>query len=318
MATSEAASKNLRLNNSATAPKPPSSGSQEILIEVITMAANPADYKLSELLWPILSRLLTPKPASPGLDFCGRVVFLPEGSKEEDPGHDPLHQGQLVFGRLDYPYQFGTLGQFIKAPRSGVVPLPDGVDVDHAAAIGTHGVPKLSSIAKILGCHTVVSCSGANAELCQSLGADEIIDYTKCNLSQTLKSSGQVFDLLVDNVSKPHDLYKAANHFLKKKGHFVQVAASDDSLKGVFVMLSRWLLPSFLGGGRHPWRFLQCKNDLNALVQIGQWVKEEKLKVLIDSTFEYEDAPEAYVKLRTFRTRGKIVIHVTDRPQVKS
>ncbi|CAM6114433.1 unnamed protein product [Calypogeia fissa] len=257
--------KNLRLNNSATPPKPTTSGSQEILIEVISMAANPADYKLSELLWPILSRLLTPKPASPGLDFCGRVAFLPEGLKEEDPGHEPLHQGQLVFGCLDYPYQFGTLGQFIKAPRSGVVPLPDGVDVDPAAAIGTAALTAYQSlapyveegskvfinggsggvgtftiqIAKILSCHTVVSCSGANAELCQSLGADEIIDYTKCNLSQTLKSRGQVFDLVVDNVSKPHDLYKAANHFLKKKAHFVQVATSDDSLKGVFVMLSR-------------------------------------------------------------------------------
>lgn len=37
-----------------------------------------------------------------------------------------------------------------------------------------------------------------------------------------------------------------------------------------------------------------------------------------DSTFKFEKAPEAYKKLRTGTTMGKIVVHVTKRPQVKS
>lgn len=263
---------------------------------------------------------------------------------KEDPKHEPLKRGQLVFGKLDWTYQFGTLGQFIKCPRSGVAPLPDGVDVDQAAAIGTAALTAYQSlvsyvregsrifinggsggvgiftiqIAKILGCHVTVSCSGGNAELCKSLGADEVVDYTACDLSETLSARGQVFDLLVDNVSKPYDLYKTSDHFLRKGMPFVQVAAADDSLRGALSMLPRWLLPSFLGGGQHPWHILMLKNNVDQLVQIGQWVKEGKIRVLLDSTFEFEGAPEAYKKLRTKRARGKIVVNVTERPRNKS
>jgi NADPH:quinone reductase-like Zn-dependent oxidoreductase len=331
---------NMRLNTAAILPKPPVPGSHEVLIEVISMAINPADYKLPEL--PIVPRLVITKPASPGFDFCGRVVSWADGVNE-DPKYKPLKQGQLVFGRLDWTYQFGTLGQFIKCPRAGFAPLPDGVDVDHAAALGTAALTAYQSlvpyvkegsrifinggsggvgiftiqIAKILGCHVTVSCSGANAELCKSLGADEVVDYTACNLSETLKARGEVFDLLVDNVSKPYDLYKASDHFLKKGVPFVQVAAADDSLQGALSMLPRLLLPRFLGGGQHPWHILLLKNSVEQLTQIGQWVKEGKIKVLLDSTFEFEHAPEAYKKLRTKRARGKIVVNVTERPNVE-
>lgn len=331
---------NLRLNRAATPPKPPKPGSQEVLLEVISMALNPADYKLPE--YPILPRFVIPKPASPGLDFCGRIVSCADGINS-DPKLEPLEEGQLVFGRLDWPYQFGTLGQFVRCPRAGIAVLPAGVDVDHAAAIGTAALTAYQSlapyvkegsrvfvnggsggvgiftiqIAKILGCHVTVSCSGRNAELCESLGADEVVDYTAGSLAEMLKAKRDVFDLLVDNVGKPYDLYKASDHFLRKGGLFLQVAAADDLLSGILGILSRWMLPGFLGGGRHSWRILMLKNDVEGLVRIGQWVKEGKIKVLLDSVFEFEDAPEAYRKLRTERARGKIVVNVTERPKAK-
>jgi len=322
--------KNLHLNHASPPPPPPAPGSQQVLIEVISMAVNPADYKIPEL--PLVGRLLIKKPASPGLDFCGRVVSCADDT-------DTLKPGELVFGRLDRPYQFGTLGQFITAPRSGIVPLPPGVDVDHAAAIGTAGLSAYQSIvpyvkggdrifinggsggvgifaiqiAKILGCHVVVSCSSTNAQLCESLGADEVIDYRNLDVSQALKSRGQVFDLVVDNVSGPHDLYKASDHFLRENARFVQVGAADDSLWGIWTMLRSWLLPTFLGGGQHSWRFLQVKNSSDELAQIGQWVREGKIKVLHDSVFPFEDAPKAYKKLKTGRAKGKIVVRITER-----
>ena len=329
--------KNLNLNHAAPLPTYPVAGSQDVLVEVISMALNPADYKLTEL--PLVGRLLIPKPASPGFDFCGRVVSCADGN-EAPSGTTTLEPGELVFGELGWPVQFGTLGQFVKVPRSGVVPLPPGVDIDQAAAIGTAALTAYQSlapyvkpgnqvfinggsggvgifaiqIAKLLGCHVVVSCSGANAQLCKDLGADETIDYTISDISQTLSSRGQVFDLVVDNVSRPHDLYKASDHFLRVGAPFVQVAAADDSLSGLWSMVLRWLLPGFLGGGKHPWHLMTLKNNLDELTQIGQWVREGKIKVMLDSVFAYEDAPKAFERLRTNRARGKVVINVTARP----
>jgi NADPH:quinone reductase-like Zn-dependent oxidoreductase len=330
---------NLRLNTAATPPKPPKPGSQLVLIEVISMALNPADHKLPRL--PILPRLLIPKPASPGLDFCGRVVTVAEGMKK-DPNHEPLNPGQLVFGRLNWPYQHGSLAQFILCPRIGIAPLPSGVEIDHAAAIGVAGQTAYQSlapyvregsrvlinggsggvgtftiqIAKLLGCHVTVSCSGRNEELCRGLGADEVVDYTKGNLGEMVKAKGLGFDLLVDNVGRPLDLYKASDAFLAPGAPYLQIAASDDSVEGVLAMLSRLLLPRFLGGGQHPWRILMVKDSTEELVRIGQWVKEGKIKVVLDEVFAFEDAPEAYKKLKTGRARGKIVVNVTERPKV--
>jgi NADPH:quinone reductase-like Zn-dependent oxidoreductase len=329
---------NLHLNNAAKPPQPPKPGSQLVLIEVISMAVNPADYKLP--LLPLLPRFLIPKPASPGFDFCGRVVSSADGMKDH-PGHEPLKAGQLVFGRFNWPYQHGTLAQFILCPRTGIAPLPSGVDIDHAAAIGVAGqtayqsvVPYVKEgskvfvnggsggvgiftiqIAKILGCHVTVSCSGRNAEFCKSLGADEVVDYTQGSLAQMLSAKGQVFDLLVDNVGMPFDLYKASDAFLAPGAPFVQVAASGDSLQGVLEMAKRWGLPRFLGGGKHPWKIFSVKDSAEELVRVGQWVKEGKIKVVLDEVFEYGDAPKAYEKLKTGRARGKIVVHVTERPE---
>lgn len=133
----------------------------------------------------------------------------------------------------------------------------------------------------------MVSCSAVNAQLCRDRGADEIIDYTTADVSQSLKLRGQIFDLLVDNVSRPYDLYKASDDFLRDKPPFVQVAVAGDSLRGVWSMVPRWPLPQFIGGGKHPWRLLQVKNNVDELTEIGQWVREGKLKVVLDSVFDF-------------------------------
>jgi hypothetical protein len=93
---------------------------------------------------------------------------------------------------------------------------------------------------------------------------------TTSDISQTLKiARRKVFDLLVDNVSRPHDLYKASDHFLRDKTPFVQVAAADESLRAAWRRVPRWLLPRIPGGGKHPGiRFV--KNIMDDLAQLGQ------------------------------------------------
>jgi NADPH-dependent curcumin reductase CurA len=44
------------------------------------------------------------------------------------------------------------------------------------------------------------------------------------------------------------------------------------------------------------------------LSQIGQWVAEGKIKVIKDTILPFENASEGFTRLRTGRTRGKIVI----------
>lgn len=170
---------------------------------------------------------------------------------------------------------------------------------------GTFGI----QIAKSRGCHVTVSCSPAKADLCRSLGADEVIDYTTVDISQALKAKGQVFGLVVDNVGSPENLYKAADDFLLPHGKFVQVGGPV-SLSSAKTVASRLLLPSFLGGGKHKYEFYTIKHGQEDLKQLGQWVAEKKVKVVIEETFELEDLPKAFEKLRKGRNAGKLVIRI--------
>ncbi|KAI9666903.1 MAG: hypothetical protein M1831_001408 [Alyxoria varia] len=325
------------------AQKPPSDPlpPNKNLIRVTHAALNPVDYKLAEL--PAIGGFIGKAPATPGLDFAGRVEKL-------GPGQDKtgLQVGQKVFGRLEGPAKFGTLAQYTVVSAEGTAPLPDGIDPSHAAAVGTAGMtayqclqPFLKErlaktdaekprvfinggsggtgtfgiqIAKALGCHVTTTCSTANVELCRSLGADEVIDYKSQDVVQTLTEKGQTqkFDHVVDNVGSPAELYKASDNFVSPQGKYTQVGA-DMSLSAMGGMAGRFIRPGFLGGGKTPFQFVQCKSSRQDFTQIAQWMQEGKVKAILEpEKFGWNDVPKAYEKVKSGRTKGKIVIEVPD------
>ncbi|KAK2615444.1 hypothetical protein N8I77_002198 [Diaporthe amygdali] len=328
--------KNLALSATAAHPRPqspPSLSKDELLVRVRAAGLNPVDYKIPELPYSI-SRTMISVPASPAMDFAGTVVA--HGSAIEFP----VKAGDSVFGRLD-PGRFGALGEYIVAKSSGCASLPSGVSLEHASGVGSVGLAAFSSIvpnvpaahspggppfrifinggsggtgtfgiqiAKLLGCHVTTSCSARNVELCKSLGADEVLDYTQGDLVGALKAKGQVFDLVVDNVgSSPRDLYSACDQFLVPSGQFVQVGAGM-SMADMQLMMSRMMLPSFLGGGSRKFSLAVAKNKHEDLARLGEWIAAGKIKVVVDEIFEFDDAAKAYEKLRTGRARGKIIV----------
>ncbi|KAF2194124.1 reticulon-4-interacting protein 1, mitochondrial precursor [Zopfia rhizophila CBS 207.26] len=310
----------------AGAPKPKISDDQ-ILVEVLSMALNPADYKVPEMA--LVSKFMISKPASPGADFCGRVAATRKNV-------DSLQVGELVFGAIPTYAKYGSLAQFIVASREEYVSMPEEIQIDDAASIGVAGLTAYHSIApnvkdgdkifvnggsggtgifciqiaKALGCHVTTSCSTANINLCKSLGADEVLDYKSIDIIKKLEEMGQVFSLVVDNVGSPSNLYKASTSFLPPSGKFVQVGM-DTSLDSAKQIAGNTLLPGFLGGGKRKYEFLMLKNSADSLTQLGKWMKEGKIKAVIDSVFEFDDALKAIEKLKTGRARGKIVVHVS-------
>ena len=169
-------------------------------------------------------------------------------------------------------------------------------------------------MAKALGCHVTTSCSTPNVGFCKSLGADEVIDYKTTNIVDMLSSKGQIFNLVVDNVGTPDNLYKASSAYLTPSGKFVQIGVQN-SLGGMKTVTSNMLLPSFLGGGKNSFQMMMAKPSAEALEQMGEWFKDGKLKGMVDTVFEWEDAPKAFEKLKTGRAKGKIVVRV---PQDKA
>ena len=327
---------NLKLNT--TAPLPTNSSSlpaDQTLVQVLAVSLNPVDYKFPEI--PLLGRLITGSPSTPSIDFAGRVVAT--GPNSNKISTTDLKPGQLVYGRLDGPSKFGTLAEYTVAPRQGCVPIPSGVSVIDAACASSVALtayqcimPKIQGgigervfinggsggtgtfgiqIAKAAGCHVTTSCSGTNVELCKSLGADTVIDYRSKDITAELKRMPP-FDLVVDNVGVPSDLYWQGPSFMKPGAPYVQTGAPAISLDFVWGNLTKTLWPRWFGGGQRPWEFLGLKSKLEDYAQIGRWMQEGKVRAVVDETFEFEDKGpvKAFEKLRTGRAKGKIVVKV--------
>lgn len=314
--------KHLKIDEAAAQP---AIGDDEILVEVHAMALNPVDYKITESGMPLTALGLK---CIPGADFCGKVAKA--GKKI-----DSFQIGEWVFGAKVGAVSNGTLSQYVSVAQDCLTSLPSGVQVDDAATVGIVGLTEMQAIkpnvkagdkvfinggsggtgvygiqiAKALGCHVTTTCSTGNVELCKSLGADEVIDYKTNDIVEALTAKGPVFQLAVDNVGTPGNLYKQSASYLLPKGKFVQVGATP-SLGGFAQIGSNFLVPGFLGGGKRSYQLLMAKASTDDLKQIGAWMKEGKVRAVRDEVFEWEDAPKAFEKLKTGRSKGKIVVHV--------
>ncbi|KAK3614884.1 hypothetical protein LTR56_026950 [Elasticomyces elasticus] len=305
----------------------------QVLVEVYFAGLNPVDYKIAENA--VLTRLLVSKPASPGLDFAGRVIAVgPNSGRITD---EELELRQLVFGKLDLPQKFGTLGQFIVAPRAGCAPLSDGGRLPEAASLGTVGLSAYQSIApfaqagsnifihggsggtgtcgiqiaKELGCYVVTTCSGRNVDYCRSLGADEVIDYTETDILSALRGQGRLFDVIVDNAGMNTNLYRNIWEVAKPDANFVQVAGDPDfstAVKAVSRLL--WIK---IFGGQKKLHYLGVKNQYAQLTELEKWLQGNRLRLLVEEVFRFEDAPRAFEKLKSHQGKGKIVVKMSDK-----
>jgi NADPH:quinone reductase-like Zn-dependent oxidoreductase len=123
--------KNLVLNDSVPLPTVSSRlGDADLLVRVLAASLNPGDYNFPNL-GPI-ARAAVRTPATPGVDFCGRVVQTTETV-------DDFAIGDLVFGRIAVQ-KHGTTGEYIVAPTKACAHVPEGVSVDDAAAVGVAGM----------------------------------------------------------------------------------------------------------------------------------------------------------------------------------
>lgn len=323
--------KNLKLNPTAPLPTPKP---DQHLVRILAVALNPIDYKPAEI--PGVGRFAIPKPATPGIDFAGTIVTPASNS--------PLKVGQLVFGAAgSLPLAGGALAEFAVSGSNAAVAIPDGVKPVVVATVAVAGLSAYQSIlrhvkrgdrlfinggsggtgtfgiqfAKAAGCHVTTTCSGANVELCKSLGADRVVDYRAENVVEALKGSESKFDHVVDNVGKNKELIWRCHEFLREGGSYVMVGA-EPSLAALTDSMKRKVWPSFLGGIKRKVTGFWPQPNREDLQQIGEWIKDGTVKPMIDEKFSFEQAPQAIERLKTGRAKGKIIVDVATETYDKS
>ncbi|TQV94426.1 hypothetical protein V2A60_002543 [Cordyceps javanica] len=314
----------LKLNSEVRRPRSEDLKGQDILVKVRSAALNPADYKVVEL--GFVANAVFRFPKTPGMDLSGQVVAV-------GPEVTDILVGDHVLGRLDPFKSTGALSEMVILERDGYAKIERDADLDHAAGLGTAALTAYQTIkpyvqagdkvfinggsggtgtfgiqvAKLLGCHVTTTCSTGKIALCEELGADEIIDYKTTDILEVLQKAGPIYSVFVDNVGAV-DLHPKSSAFLLPTAPFVSIGGG--SIGHVANVACAMIRPSFLGGGKNKFISYLTKNSHDDLDQIGKWYSKGDLKSVIDSTYEFDDAPAAFSHLKKGSSAGKIIVHI--------
>ena len=299
----------------------PTIGDDEVLVRINAAALHIGDVFAVEGS-PFVVRLATglrrPKYGVPGFDLAGTVVAVGSAVTR-------FAVGDEVFGSGS-----GTAAEFAKAGEDELVSKPADLSWLQAAAIPTSGLAALHGlrdagrvkagqkvlvngasggvgtfaiqIAKAYGAHVTGVTSSANVELVESLGADDVIDYTREDFTRL---TGR-FDLILDNIEnrRLEDVRRA----LAPRGTLVLNSGTGASGLRMLVRLVRPILLSPFSSQTMR-RFVSNPNaaDLQVLKDL---VDEGRLTPAIDRCFALGETVEALRHIRAGHARGKVVLSV--------
>jgi NADPH:quinone reductase-like Zn-dependent oxidoreductase len=169
-----------------------------------------------------------------------------------------------------------------------------------SGSVGTAGV----QLAKHFGAHVTAVCNTKNLELVRSLGADEVIDYTR----EDFTKNGETYDVVFDAVGK-HS-FRRCRRSLKRGGTYVSTDPGSLWHVPLFALLTRWIGDKKvkLGITRY------SKKDVLFLKEL---VEAGKYRAVIDRRYPMEDVIEATRYVETGQKTGNVVLTMNGRGDPK-
>ncbi len=160
--------------------------------------------------------------------------------------------------------------------------------------VGTYAV----QLAAYFGAQVTAICSTRNTALVRSLGANEVIDYTR----EDITTSNRRFDRIIA-INGYHTL-SAYKHLLVPNGIFVMVGGS---LKQIFTSL---LFGSLMSLGSKKIRTLAAKPKREDLEFVLDLVASNKIHPVIDRCYPLEQTAQAMSYVSEGHAQGKVVITI--------
>ena len=301
----------------------PTPADDEILVRIRAAAVNPLDWHTmrgTPYIMRIGSGLRKPKVTRLGVDYAGTVEAVGRNVTQFKPGDD-------VFGG-----RTGALAEYVSARADRAVVLkPANLTFEQAASVPVAAITALQGlrdkgkiqpgqkvlingasggvgtfavqIAKTFGADVTGVCSTRNVEMVRSLGADQVIDYTREDYTR----SEQRYDVILDNVGNRALLDN--RRILNPDGKYVLIGGGgpdDGRWIGPFVKpIAALVLSPFVSQDMGMMLADLNKSDLTFLSDLMQ---EGKVTPVIDRRYRLSEAPEAIRYLEEGRARGKVVI----------
>ena len=295
----------------------PAPTDNEVLVRVHASTICAADYRLKGfpfiLGWVVGLR----KGKILGMELSGTVESVGKAVTR-------FRAGDPVFGGTGF--KFGAHAEYACALESRLEMKPVNMTLEEAAAVVFGGFTALFflrkaniqpgqnvlvygasgsvgvfavQLAKYFGAQVTGVCSTSNLDMVKSLGADEMVDYTREDFSK----AGRVYDVIVDTVGKAG--FSRSLKSLKRGGPYVLIAPSG----GLFSILGdiprQWWISitgaaKIIGGLPRP-----APGDLSFLKGL---IEAGKLRTVIDRRYSLQQIAEAFRYAEAGHKKGHVII----------
>lgn len=292
----------------------PTIRADELLVKVHATSVNPVECRIRSGQLRAIFRIKL--PAILGVDVSGEVVAV--GSSVQN-----FKVGDEVYAFIRES-RGGAYAEYVAVPaiwvgrkpanlrdiEAGVVPgvgltaLQVLEDIAHvqagqkilinggAGGVGTFAI----QIARALGAEVTAVCSTAKVELVKRLGAQQVIDYTKEDFTQTPER----YDVILDCVG--NHTYLTYRKLLKPGGIHVSVIPLP-------IQFLASQLDRFTPGKRSKVFIVETGKSLDRMTQL---IEAGQVKPVIDRVYPLKQIAEAQRYCEKGRTAGKIAVSVVE------
>lgn len=288
----------------------------ELLIRVKAASLNASDWEslVGKPLYARFGGLFRPREHFPGSDVAGIVEAVGEGAKR-------FRAGDAVFGDLLW-HGSQSFADYVSVPEQATLALiPAGVSFQQAAALPQAGVIALQAtrdieegqevlitgagggagtlaiqLAKQAGARVTGVDNGWKLDLMRSVGADEVVDYTREDYTRR----GRRYDHIIDLAG--HRSALAVRRALARGGRSAIVGGKVSSMLQAFL-----LGPLLRAGSRRVGVFMARPNSAD-LARVGDMVAAGTLTPAIDRIYPLEEAASAYARMGEGKALGKVIL----------
>jgi NADPH2:quinone reductase len=267
-------------------------------------------------------------PITLGNEGAGVVEAVGPGVTEVQPGD-----------RVAYAMARGSYAEYAVVPAAQLVPIPNGVDFEtaaaamlqgmtahylthstfplkpgdtclvHAAAGGAGGLTV--QMAKMLGARVFGTVSTEEkARIAREHGADEVIRYTEQDFEAEVKrlTDGRGVDVVYDSVGKT--TFDKSLNSLRPRGMMVLFGQSSGPVPPVDPNILNGKGSLFLTRPSLGHHVLTRRELLWRAEDVLGWIAAGKLKLRIDRSYPLADVAQAHRDLESRRTAGKLILTV--------
>ena len=297
--------------------KTPEPKDDEVLIRVHATTVNRTDcamLRAKPFIMRFFTGLIKPQKQVLGTDFAGTIEATGKNVST-------FKKGDRVFGFDDTGVS--SYAQYMTfTENKAIAIIPENVPFDQAAASmeGAHyaynfinKLPDLSGknilvngatgaigsamvqLLKYFGASVTAVCNTKNIDLIKSIGANEIIDYTKEDFTKKAKQ----FDLVFDAVGK--STFAKCKPLLKNGGTYISSELGPMAQNPFLALITPII-------GNKKVIFPIPSDCKRSVLLIKKLMEEGKFKAVIDRQYPMEEIADAFRYVETGEKTGNVVI----------